>query len=388
MSFLRFRTSVLFALTCIMVFSGCSKTEQQERMIPSIQSEPFGISSDGKPITLYTLTNSNGMQTKISTFGGDIVSLTATDRDGNYADIVLGYDSVDGYIKDSSNFGAIIGRYGNRIGNARFTLDGTEYILAKNDGEHHLHGGNVGYNLVVWSAQEISGEEFTGLQLTYFSPDGEEGYPGNLNVAVTYRLTNNDEIRIDYVATTDKKTVVNLTNHSYFNLAGVADNEIDTILNHELTLFADRFTPVDSGLIPTGELLQVADTPMDFRTPVAIGTRIEQEDEQLEFGIGYDHNWVLSAADGNRALAARVYEPNTGRVMEVETTEPGIQFYTGNFLDGSAIGKGGVPYEFRTAFCLETQHFPDSPNKPEFPSTVLNPGETYRTTTVYRFSAK
>ncbi|MFC1551162.1 galactose-1-epimerase [Candidatus Latescibacterota bacterium] len=388
MSFIRFRIGAIIALACILVFSGCGNSDQQQSITPSIQSEPFGATADGIPVTLYTLTNSNGMAAKISTFGGDIVSLTAPDRDGNYADIVLGYDSVDGYIKDSSNFGAIIGRYGNRIGGARFTLDNVEYIIAKNDGENHLHGGTIGYNLVVWNAEEISGGDFAGLKLTYLSPDGEEGYPGNLNVTVTYSLTNNSELRIDYHATTDKKTVVNLTNHSYFNLAGVAENGIDTILNHELTLFADRFTPVDRGLIPTGELRQVEDTPFDFRTPMAIGARIEADDEQIGFGRGYDHNWVLNSGGGNLTLAGRVYEPNTGRIMEIETTEPGIQFYTGNFLDGSAIGKGGIPYEFRTALCLETQHYPDSPNKPEFPSTFLNPGETYRTTTIYRFSAK
>jgi aldose 1-epimerase len=375
------------ALAGFLLITGCGSSSMETAKNNPIETTPFGTTSNGEQITLYTLTNVNGMQAKISTFGGDIVSLTAPDRTGNYADIVLGYDNVDGYIKDSSNFGALIGRYGNRIGKARFTLDGTEYILAKNNGDNHLHGGTIGYNLVVWNAEEISGEDYTGLKLSYLSVDGEEGYPGNLNITVSYSLTNENEFRIDYAATTDKKTVVNLTNHSYFNLAGVAKG-ISTILGHELTLFADKFTPVDSGLIPPGELRPVEGSPMDFRTPVAIGARIGQDEEQLIFGGGYDHNWVLNSSDGSLALAARVYEPTTGRVMEVMTTEPGIQFYTGNFLDGSEIGKDGVPYEFRTAFCLETQHFPDSPNKPEFPSTVLNPGEKYSTTTVYRFKAK
>jgi aldose 1-epimerase len=330
---------------------------------------------------LYTLKKSNGVQAAISTYGGVLVSLKVPDRAGVLGDVVLGFDDLEGYLLPPPYFGAIIGRYGNRIAHARFTLNGVEYKLAKNDGENTLHGGNRGFDKVLWNANKLSGQS---LELTYLSKDGEEGYPGNLSVTVVYALTDNNELQIDYTATTDKDTVVNLSNHSYFNLAGQGEGDI---LAHQLTLNADRFTPVDQGLIPTGELRNVEGTPFDFRQPHAIGERIESADEQIALGGGYDHNFILNRTGDGLSLAARVTEPNSGRVMEVLTTEPAIQFYTGNFLDGTIRGKGGKVYGRRSAFCLETQHYPDSPNHPSFPSTVLKPGATYRTTTVYRFTS-
>jgi aldose 1-epimerase len=348
-----------------------------------IQKQEYGKSADQQTVDLYTLTNARGMEAKITNYGGVVVSLKAPDRSGKMEDVVLGYENLDGYLNDKRYFGGIIGRYGNRIAKGKFSLNGQSYTLARNNGENHLHGGIKGFDKMVWQAKEIKSPDGAALELTYFSKDGEEGYPGNLSVTVVYTLTNNNELKIDYSATTDKDTVVNLTNHSYFNLAGKGN-----ILNHEVMLNADRFTPVDKGSIPTGELRSVKGTPMDFTQPTAIGARIEQKDEQLIFGKGYDHNWVLNSSGGALALAARVSEPGSGRVMEVHTTEPGIQFYTGNFLDGTAKGKGGQLYEHRSGFCLETQHFPDSPNKPGFPSTVLKPGQKYATTTIYRFSSR
>jgi aldose 1-epimerase len=341
----------------------------------------FGRTSDGTPVSIYTLTNAKGIEARITTYGGRVVSLKVPDRKGAMGDVILGFDSLAGYIDNPGPFfGALIGRYGNRIGGARFILDGVEYKLDQNDGANSLHGGSRGFDKAVWTAKELVG---SGLELRYLSKDGEEGYPGNLNATVTYHLTSANELRIDYAATTDKTTVVNLTNHSYFNLKGDGD-----ILGHVLTLNADRFTPVDSGLIPTGELRAVNGTPFDFRKPTAIGARIEQSDEQLKLGKGYDHNWVLNRRESRPTLAARVEEPSTGRVLEVSTREPGIQFYTGNFLDGTIKGKGGKVYGLRSGFCLETQHFPDSPNQPAFPSTVLKPGEQFHSTTVFKFSAK
>lgn len=339
----------------------------------------FGSTRDGKPVRIYTLTNPHGVEARIITYGGRLVSLKAPDRKGAMGDVILGFDSIAGYLDNPGPFfGALIGRYANRIGGAQFKLNGVEYKLEKNDGNNSLHGGSHGFDKAMWTPREVSDG---GLELTYLSKDGEEGYPGNLHVTAIYHLTDANELRIDYSATTDKPTVVNLTNHAYFNLKGSGD-----ILRHVLTLNADRFTPVDSGLIPTGELRAVAGTPFDFRKPVAIGARIENNDAQLKLGKGYDHNWVLNGA-GMR-LAARVEEPSTGRVLEVSTDQPGIQFYSGNFLDGTAKGKGGVAYAHRSGFCLETQHFPDSPNKREFPSTVLKPGATFHSTTIYKFSAR
>jgi aldose 1-epimerase len=335
-------------------------------------------------VRIYTLTNKNGVSAKITNYGGIVVSINTPDRNGKMGDIALGFDSLAGYLtaeyaKSSPFFGALIGRYGNRIGNAQFKLDGKTYNLDKNNGANSLHGGAQGFDKHVWTAATLPDG---GLKLTYLSKDGEEGYPGNLNVTVTYHLTDENELKIDYSATTDKNTVVNLTNHTYFNLAGAGSGDI---LKQVMMINADRFTPVDAGLIPTGELKSVTGTPFDFRKPTAIGARINQADEQLKLGKGYDHNWVLNRSGNGLSLAARVEDPVTGRVLEVHTTEPGIQFYAGNFLDGTLKGKGGKVYGHRSGFCLETQHFPDSPNKPNFPSTELKPGQQYRSTTVYRF---
>jgi aldose 1-epimerase len=348
----------------------------------------FGKTTDGKPVDLYLLKNKNGVEVAITTYGGAVVSLKVLDRNGKLGDVVLGYDSLEGYENDKAYLGAIVGRYANRIAHAQFTLDGKAYTLAKNNGENSLHGGIKGFNKAVWTANETPAKDGQALELTYLSKDGEEGFPGDLHVRVVYTLANSNELKIEYTATTDKKTVVNLTNHSYFNLLGVGLGSGD-ILGHVLMIEADKFTPVDSSLIPTGELRDVAGTPFDFRNPTAIGTRIDANDEQIKLGGGYDHNFVLRRKAGDPiSLAARVVEPASGRILEVWTTEPGVQFYTGNFLDGSAHGKDGVAYAKRSAFCLETQHFPDSPNQPKFPSVVLSPGEHYHTTTIYKFSAQ
>ncbi len=344
-----------------------------------IRRADFGKMPDGAPVSLYTITNANRVQVSIQTYGGIITSLKVPDRHGAMDDVVLGFDSHSGYVDNPSPFfGALIGRWANRIGGAHFTLNGVEYKLEKNDGANTLHGGPHGFDKQNWTARELGDG---GLELNYISKDGEAGYPGTLKTTVAYHLTDANELRIDYQATTDKETVVNLTNHSYFNLKGNGD-----ILGHVLTIHADRFTPVDSGLIPTGELRAVAGTPFDFRKPTAVGSRIETNDEQLKLGHGYDHNWVLNG-NGLR-LAARVEEPASGRVLEVMTTQPGLQFYTGNFLDGTVHGKGGKLYARRSGLCLETQHFPDSPNQPKFPSTLLQPGAQFRSTTVFRFSSK
>ena len=352
----------------------------------STTKKSFGKTPDGQPADLFVLTNKNGAEVSITNYGGAVVSLKVPDRGGKLADVVLGYDGIDGYVNDKSYFGALVGRYGNRIGHAQFVLDGKTYTLAENNGENSLHGGVKGFNKAVWTAKTLSKKDGQLLELSYLSKDGEEGFPGNLKVTVTYTWTDANALKIEYSATTDKKTVVNLTNHSYFNLAGQGSGDI---LGHLMTIEADKFTPVDSGLIPTGELRDVAGTPFDFRNSTAIGARISQDDEQLKLGGGYDHNFVLRRSAGSsESLAARVVEPTSGRVLEVWTTEPGVQFYTGNFLDGKSAGKGGATYPKRSAFCLETQHFPDSPNQPKFPSVALNPGERYHTITTYKFSAE
>lgn len=345
----------------------------------------FGTTREGKPVEVYTLTNAQGIEVRAITYGGVIISLRLPDQDGRFEDVVLGYDSLAGYLAPNPYFGALIGRYGNRIAQGKFTLDGKEYLLAKNNGPNHLHGGVKGFDKVVWQAESFQNADGVGVVFTYTSPDGEEGYPGNLTAKVTYTLTDRDELIFDYHATTDKATPVNLTQHTYFNLAG--DGKRD-ILGHELMLNADHFTPVDSTLIPTGEIRSVKGTPFDFTKPTPIGARINEKDEQLVFGGGYDHNYVLNREADGLTLVARVYEPTTGRVMEIHTTEPGVQFYTGNFLDGTITGKQGHVYKQRYGFCLETQHFPDSPNKPQFPSTILRPGQTYRSRTVHRFSVE
>lgn len=372
----RFPRAALFML--LLIFFGCVN---QEKGKPTMMKETYGKLPDGTAVDLYTLANRSGMEVKITNYGGIIVSIKTPDRNGRMGDVVLGYDNLDGYVTKNPFFGCLVGRYGNRIGKARFSLSGVEYKLASNNGQNHLHGGLKGFDKQVWQARAL--DDATGLELKYLSRDGEEGYPGNLSVTVTYTLSDDNSLKIDYLATTDKETVLNLTNHSYFNLAGEGD-----ILGHEMMIDADRFTPVDSELITTGELRAVAGTPFDFLKPTPIGARIDADDEQVVFGKGYDHNFVLNHKPGEMGLVARVYEPKTGRQMEVSTTEPGVQFYTGNFLDGSIRGKSGRIVERRSGFCLETQHFPDSPNKPQFPSPVLKPGETYRTSTSFRFSAR
>jgi aldose 1-epimerase len=347
-----------------------------------VTSQPFGKLPDGTPVEIYTL-SAGGFEARIATYGGIVVSLKAPDRNGNTADVLLGFDDLDGYVANFNGpsdafFGAIIGRYANRIAHGSFTLDGKKYSLPLNNGENTLHGGPHGFNNVVWKAKPVA----NGVELSYLSHDGEAGFPGNLAATVRYTLVKGD-LQIEYWATTDKDTVVNLTNHSYFNLAGQGD-----ILNHQLTLHASRFTPVDAGLIPTGELKPVESTPFDFRKATAVGARIHADDAQLHLGHGYDHNWVLDRNGGKLTVAAEVYDPASGRVLKVLTDQPGIQFYSGNFLDGSIKGKGGQPDVLHAALCLETQHFPDSPNHPDFPTTELKPGARYHTVTVYSFSAR
>jgi aldose 1-epimerase len=341
--------------------------------------ETFGKLPDGTEIELYTLINAVGLRARLMSYGATLVSLEVPDRNEKFADVVLGYDSLDGYIRNSPYFGAIVGRYGNRIAKGRFVLNGVEYKLARNDGENHLHGGVKGFDKAVWRAEPVKQKDAAGVKFRYFSREGEEGYPGNLNCSVIYTLTNKDELKINYEAETDKATPLNLTHHSYFNLAGQGNGDI---LGHELMLKADKFTPVDEGLIPTGELGSVKRTAMDFTEPKTIGSRIARVKG------GYDHNYVLRSGRGSLALAAQVYEASSGRVMEIYTTEPGIQFYSGNFLDGSITGKSGKVYSKHYGFCLETQHFPDSPNKPNFPSTILHPGKKYISLTVHKFFAR
>lgn len=350
-----------------------------------IEKSAFGETEEGKLVHLYTLTNKNGVEVQITNYGAIVVSLKVPDRHGKFGDVVFGYDNLDDYIKDKSYFGAIVGRYGNRIAKGKFTLDGVEYTLPVNDGENSLHGGLKGFNKVVWNANEIESSDGLAIKLTYLSKDGEEGYPGNLTAVVTYTLNNDNALRIDYEATTDKATIVNLTHHSYFNLDTSPGSDI---LDHEIMINTDRFTPIDEGLIPTGELRYVEGTPMDFRQPKLIGQDIKQDDEQLKFGLGYDHNWVLNDWDGTLRHAVTLFDRTSGRVMEVHTSEPGMQFYSGNFLDGSIAGKGDRIYRHRSALCLEADHFPDSPNQPDFPSVILRPGEIYRQTTIYAFSTR
>ncbi len=350
-----------------------------------VQKQPFGATSDGHKADIYTLTNTHGVHARITNYGGTIVSLDVPDRKGRLGDVELGFDTLEQYIKDSPHFGCICGRYANRIAKGRFVLDGVEYTLAVNNGPNHLHGGRKGFDKMIWNAEPVEQAGAVGVRMTYLSHDGEEGYPGNLSCTLTYLLTHDNKLQIDYEARTDKPTPINLTNHSYFNLAGHGNGDI---LNHVLTIHADRFTPTDETQIPTGELRSVKGTPMDFTQPVPIGARIGLDDPQLRIGRGYDCNWVLNSGGGSLAPAAEVYEPNSGRVMKVLTTEPAIQLYTANHLDGHHVGKGGKRYVRHGALCLETQHYPDSPNKPHFPSTILRPGKAFRSTTVYAFSAR
>jgi aldose 1-epimerase len=372
--------SCVFTAAQVLVSATDPNAYQQARSQAPVRSEAFGKTADGKQVELYTLTNANGIEVRAITYGGIITSLKVPDRSGRIADVVLGFDTLDGYLKDHPYFGTIIGRYGNRIAKGRFTLDGRTYTLATNNGPNHLHGGNKGFDKFVWGAAPVPGH--SAVAFTRTSPDGEEGYPGNLTVRVTYTLTDKNELAVDYHATTDKATPVNLTHHSYFNLAG--DGAAD-ILGHELTIYADRYTPVDATLIPTGEVAPVQGTPFDFRKPTVIGTRIDQPNEQLKNGNGYDHNWVLTRRGTGLQPAARLSDPASGRTLDVATTEPGMQFYAGNFLDGTLTGKAGHVYKRRAGLCLETQHFPNSPNQPTFPSTILKPGQEYRSKTVFTF---
>jgi len=366
--------------------TGCSSTYMSQGITNpagEIYVSQHGTLHDGTPVALYTLRNSRGMEARISTYGGTVTHLFAPDRDGNFTDVVLGYNTLRQYVSNSPYFGALIGRYGNRIANGKFTLEGKPYQLAKNNGVNALHGGAKGFDKVVWKARPGVTTNGPVLELTYVSKDGEEGYPGKLTVKAVYTLTRANELRLDFTATTDKPTVVNLTQHSYFNLAGKGD-----ILGHEMMINADKFTPVSESLIPTGELRALDGSPLDFRTPTRIGARIAQKDQQLTYGKGYDHNYVVNKPAGELDLAARVYEPTSGRVLEVFSTEPGVQFYSGNFLDGKIYGKEMHNYPFRGGFCLEPQHFPDSPNQATFPSTVLRPGEEYKSTIIQKFSVR
>nr|WP_249356558.1 aldose epimerase family protein [Maribacter sp. ACAM166] len=351
----------------------------------TIQKADYGTTSDNKCVEIYTLKNQKGMEVKIITYGGIITSLKAPDRNNGYDDIILGYDSLSQYISGSPYFGAIIGRYGNRIAKGKFSLDGTSYSLSTNDGQNHLHGGEKGLDKVVWDAAIEQNDRTAALKLNYLSRNMEEGYPGNLNTTVTYSLSNDNTLDILYEATTDIKTVVNLTQHSYFNLSANFSNDI---LKHEVTIYADSFLPVDATLIPNGDLKNVTGTPFDFREAKAIGKEIEEANDQLEKGLGYDHCWVLNNQNEGVRLAASAYEPESGRMLEIFTDQPGIQFYSGNFLDNTLPTKQGGTYAQRTGFCLETQHYPDSPNQASFPSTTLNPGEKYETRTSLRFTAK
>lgn len=349
----------------------------------SVDKTPFGKTQDGKAVDLYTLTNDKGASVKFIAYGGIITAINVPDRWSKLDNIVLGFKELADYESKNPYFGALIGRYGNRIGGARFTLDGTQYQLAANNGPNSLHGGSKGFDKAVWAVEQLTNASGAAARLSYTSKDREEGYPGTLTVQVVYTLTNDNELRIDYEATTDKPTVVNLTSHSYFNLAGDGRGGIG---DHILTINADSYTPVDATLIPTGEIASVTGTPFDFRQGMPIGTRIRSNDPQMVYGRGYDHNYVLNRSGSGLSLAARVYEPRSGRIMEISTTEPGVQFYSGNFLDSTLVGPTGQQYRQTDGFCLETQHFPDSPNKSSFPTTVLKPGETLKSTTIHKFS--
>lgn len=377
------RSYLLCVLALLLCSTGACRTNR--KVEPSMKTTVFGKLPDGREVHQYTLTNKAGMVVQIINYGATITSLRVPDRGGKIEDVVLGYDSPQGYVDGTTYFGAVVGRYGNRIAKGRFQLDGKEYQLTVNDGENHLHGGKIGFNKVLWDAKVLKDTGEPALQLQYVSRDGEEGYPGTVTLKVTYTLTEKNELRIDYEGTTDKPTILNPTQHSYFNLSGSFTN---TILDHQLMIEAEGITPVDQGLIPTGQIMSVANTPFDFRNSTAIGSRINDPDPQLILGHGYDHNWVLRNSAGKIRKAAELYEPKSGRVLTVFTDRPGLQFYTGNFIDGSAKGKDGIAYQRRTGLCLETQAFPDTPNKPQFPSATLRPGQIYRQTTIFQFSTR
>jgi aldose 1-epimerase len=376
----------IFILLFLIIF-GCRKENNKQDIsgkMENVHTSDYGVTPKGDSIKKYTLTNKNGMKVEVINFGGIITSLTAPDRNGKYEDIVLGFTKPEGYFDGNPYyFGALIGRYGNRIANAKFTLEGKAYEIDKNDGPNSLHGGKEGFHTRFWNIEEVKDAKFPTLKLSYTSADGEEGYPGKLTTTVFYTLTDENALEISYEAETDKPTVVNLTQHSYFNLSG---NFTKTITDHELQINADQFLPVNETLIPTGEQKAVKGTPFDFTVSKPIGKDINAEDDQLKKGKGYDHNWILNGK-GLRSIA-KVYHQGTGRLMEVFTDEPGVQFYSGNFLDGKFDTKTGGKNEFRTGFCLETQHFPDSPNQPSFPSTELKPGQKYQSKTIYKFSVK
>lgn len=369
------------AVLGLSMLAGCAAKKEEVPVSVTLEKSEFGV-VNGKPAQLYVLRNAKGMEIAVTDYGAHLTRVKTPDAKGNVADVVLGFDTLDGYLGKHPYMGATVGRYANRIANGRFTLNGKEYRLATNNGPNALHGGLQGFDKKMWSAEEVTTNHGPAVRFTYVSPDGEEGYPGTLTVSVTYSLKPDNQIQIDYRATTDADTVLNVTNHSYFNLAGAGKG---SILDHVVSINADRFTPVDSGLIPTGELRPVEGTPFDFRTPTAIGARIDADEEQIKRGGGYDHNFVINGEAGSLRLTARVKENTSGRVMEVLTDQPGMQFYTGNFLDGSVTGKGGTAYDKRFGFCMETQHFPDSPNRAVFPAVVLKPGETFTSTTIYRF---
>lgn len=379
MQFKTLRNSPGLVLSLALVTLSCGPVETEDPGMRALETSEFGA-VDGQPVKLFALTNDSGAEVGIIEYGGIVVSLKVPDRDGNLGDVVLGFDDLESYVADTPYFGAITGRYANRIAKGQFEIDGTAYELPVNNGPNSLHGGIKGFDKVVWKGTPA--ESGDSVEFTYVSADGEEGYPGKLDAKVTYTWTDANELRIEYAAETDKPTVVNLTNHSYFNLR---DGGASTILDHDIMISADHYTPVDATSIPTGEIASVEGTPLDFRQAMAIGARIEEENEQLGFGAGYDHNYVVSRESPGLALAATVHDAATGRTMDVLTEEPGVQFYSGNFLDGHHIGKGGVAYGHRSGLCLETQHYPDSPNQPDFPSTVLRPGATFSTATVYKF---
>ena len=375
-------TSWISYLVAMFLFTTCADLKTNSIMI---EKEPFGLTNEGKQVDLFKISHQDGMIVTIINYGAIVTSLFVPDKEGVLADIVLGYETLKEYVEDRSYFGATVGRIGNRVADGKFVLDGVKYELARNDGENHLHGGIKGFNKRIWAPEIIDHRGIPTLKMTYLSKDGEEGYPGNLRISVSYSLTNDNGLKIDYAAETDKLTILNPTHHSYFNLSGAGNGEI---LDHVLTINADTFTPVREGLIPIGEIRDVTGTPLDFRNPKAIGERINANDEQITLGLGYDHNWVLNNWDSSLNLAVTLYDSRSGRFMEVFTTEPGMQFYSGNFLDGSITGKEGKIYHHRSALCLEADHFPDSPNQPDFPPVTLGPGETYEQTTIYRFSTK
>ena len=372
------------ALICIAIIFLTPSCKSNNTKV-TIEKSPFGTTVEGIDVDKYKLSNQQGMEISIINYGGIITSWTAKDNNGIYEDIVLGYNELSEYEKESPYFGAIIGRFGNRIAKGKFSIEGKEYTLAVNNGENHLHGGIKGFDKVVWDAETISTDSSVSLILTYLSKDMEEGYPGNLEVEVEYTLNNEDELRVTYKATTDKTTVINLTQHTYFNLSANFNN---TILNHELILNSDSYLPVDNTLIPTGEFRDVTNTPFDFRTSKTIGQQIDEEDPQLKNGFGYDHCWVLNEQDKGVRFVASAFEPQSRRFLEIFSDEPGIQFYSGNFLDGTLPSKNNGTYEFRSGFCLETQHFPDSPNNRDFPSVILRPEEEYKTQTIFKLTVK